>query len=68
MKSLKYLVFLSILGGVFIGVYRKSDKKGFNRLWVSIRIAIFLAAIQAGLIPVGVQASENDFPKNSSLP
>ena len=43
MKSFKYLVFLSILGGVFIGVYRQSDK--------------------AGLIPVGVQASENDFPR-----
>jgi hypothetical protein len=68
MKSLKYLVFLSILSGVFIRVYRQSDKKGFNRLWVSIQMAIFLAAIQAGLIPVRVQASENDFPNNSSLP
>ena len=34
---------------------------------VSIRIALLLAAIQAGLIPIRVQASENYFPNNLSL-
>jgi len=48
MKSLKYIVFLSILGSVFIKVYLQSDKKGLYRLWVSTRLTIFLAAILGG--------------------
>ena len=67
MKTLRYIIFISILSTIFLVIYRQSDKKGLNRLWVSIRIAIFLAAIHAGLIPSRVQASENDFPNNSSL-
>ena len=67
MKTLRYIIFISILSSIFLVIYRQSDKKGLNRLWVSIRIAVFLAAIQAGLIPGRVQASENDFPNNSSL-
>jgi len=34
---------------------------------ICFKLAIFIAAILAGLISNPVQASENDFPKNSSL-
>ena len=68
MKSLKYLLFLSILGGIFIRVYRQSDKKGFRRWWVCFKIAAQIAAGLVGLIPVCAQANENDFPNNSSSP
>ena len=43
------------------------DSKGLVRYWISFRLAVVIAAILAGLIPNPVQASENDFPNNSSL-
>ena len=66
MKIIKYLIFLSILGGIFLIVYRNSDSKGLVRYWISFKMAVFIALILAGLIPNSVQASENDFPNNSS--
>ena len=66
MKIIKYIIFLSILGGIFLIVYRNSDSKGLVRYWISFKMAVFIALILAGLIPNSVQASENDFPNNSS--
>ena len=66
MKIIKYLIFLSILGVIFLIVYRNSDSKGLVRYWISFKMAVFIALILAGLIPNSVQASENDFPNNSS--
>ena len=54
------------MGGIFIIVYRNSDSKGLVRYWISFKMAVFIALILAGLIPNSVQASENDFPNNSS--
>ena len=59
MKILKYLVFLSILSGIFLVIYRHSDKKGFRRFWVSIKIAILIAAILADLIPHNAEATDS---------
>lgn len=56
MKILKYIMFLSILSGLFLVIYRQSEKKGFRRWWISFRMAAFIAAILAGLIPDQVQA------------
>jgi putative component of toxin-antitoxin plasmid stabilization module len=66
MKILRYLIFLSILSGIFFVIYRQSDKKGFRKWWISFRMAAFIAAILAGLIPNPVEASETYIPSNSS--
>ena len=50
MKILKYIVFLSILSGIFLVIYRQSDTTGLKRWWISFKTAAFIAAILAGLI------------------
>ena len=49
MKIFKYLIFLSILSGTFIIIYRQSNERGFRRWWTSFKTAIILAAVAAGL-------------------
>ena len=66
MKLIKYIIVFSVLGGIFLIVYRNSDSKGLRRYWISFKMAVFIALILAGLIPNSVQASENYFPNNSS--
>ena len=58
MKILKYIVFLSILTGIFFLIYRQSDQKGLRKLWISFKIAVLVAAIIAGLIPANTKAVE----------
>lgn len=58
MKILRYLIFISILSGIFFVIYRQSDEKGFRRWWISFKIAVLIAAITAGLIPVNTEAIE----------
>jgi hypothetical protein len=58
MKILRYIIFLSILGGIFFVIYRESDKKGFRRWWISFKTGVLFAAIAAGLIPVNTEAME----------
>ena len=53
-----YIVFISILSGIFFVIYRQSDKKGFRRWWTSFKTAIIFSAIAAGLIPVNTEAIE----------
>ena len=67
MRILRYIIFLSILSSIFVVIYSSSNERGFRRLRVSIKMALFTAATLAGLIPVRVQASENDSPYNLSL-
>ena len=63
MKIWKYLIFLSILSTIFLVIYRKSNKKGFSRLALSFRIAVFFAAVLSGLISVkGFEYLENNHP------
>ena len=59
MKIFKYLIFLSILSGIFFLIYRQSDQKGLRKLWISFKIAVFVAAIAAGLIPLNTEAIES---------
>lgn len=66
MKIFKYTIFLSILIGIFFVVYRQSDKKGFYKLWVSLKTATLIAAVLAGLITNPVEAIEPDVPNNST--
>ena len=56
MKILRYLIFLSILSMVFFVIYRQSDQKGFRKWWVSLKMAVLIAAILAGIIPSSTQA------------
>lgn len=56
MKFLRYLIFISILSGVFFVIYRQSDAKGFRKWWVSLKMAVLIAAILAGIIPSSTQA------------
>jgi len=57
MKILRYIIFLSILSGIFLVIYRQSDKKGFRRWWMSFKMAVIIAASLAGLIPNPVEAT-----------
>lgn len=59
MKIFKYLIFLSILSGIFFLIYRQSDQKGLRKLWISFKIAVLVAAIAAGLIPLNTEAIES---------
>jgi hypothetical protein len=61
MKILRYLIFLSILSGIFFVIYRQSDErqsdeKGFRKWWTSLKTAVIMAAILAGLIPTSTEA------------
>lgn len=58
MKILRYLIFLSILSGIFFVIYRKSDEKSFGRWWISFKIAVLIAASAAGLISANTEAME----------
>jgi hypothetical protein len=60
MKVLKYILFLSILSGIFLVIYRQSDKKGFRRWCIHFKTAVFVAAILAGLICPSTEAIESD--------
>ena len=56
MKIIKYIIFLSVLGGTFLIVYRNCDRKGLGRWWASLKMAALAAAILAGLIPTRTKA------------
>ena len=58
MKILRYLIFFSILSGIFFVIYRQSDEKGFRKWWISFKIAVIIAASAAGLISANTEAIE----------
>ena len=58
MKILRYLIFMSILSGIFFVIYRQSDEKGFHRWRTSFKAAVIIAASAAGLMPVNTDAIE----------
>ena len=58
MRILKYIMFISILSGLFFIVWKRSEQKGFRRWWSSFRRAVFLAAILTGLINDPIKAFE----------
>jgi hypothetical protein len=58
MKLLKFLIFLSVLGSIFLIVYHNSDNKGLRRLRISFRIAIVIAASLASSSSKGPEATE----------
>lgn len=66
MKVLKYIVFISILSGIFFIVWKKSDQKGFQRCWSSFRKAVLLAALITGLINDPIRALQP--PENNNNP
>ena len=59
MRILKHIIFISILSGIFVLIYRQSDEKGFRRWWISFKPAVLTAAIAAGLIPFNTEAIES---------
>nr|YP_009029065.1 hypothetical protein [Cylindrotheca closterium]AGY78403.1 hypothetical protein [Cylindrotheca closterium] len=58
MKILKYITFFSILSRIFFVIYRKSDKRGFRKWWISFKTAVLFLATAVGLIPVSTKAIE----------
>lgn len=66
MKILKYIIFLSILTGIFFVIYRESDHKGFRGWRISFQVAVLIAVSEAGLIePLGKNNQEfNSFEDN----
>jgi len=65
MKILRYLIFFSILSGIFFVIYRQSDKKGFRRWWISLKMAVLIAAILAGLVSESAEAQEFNWFENT---
>ena len=65
MKIIKYIIFLSVLGGIFLIVYRNSDRKGLRRWWASLKMVTSIAAILAELIPSPVEAIESHVNNDS---
>lgn len=65
MKIFKYLIFLSILSGIFFLIYRQSDQNGLRKLLISFKTAVLVAAITSGLVSLNTEAIEslgNDNP------
>lgn len=58
MKILKYITFLPILSRIFFVIYRKSDKRGFRKWWISFKTAVLFSATAVGLIPASTEAIE----------
>jgi hypothetical protein len=58
MKLVKYIIFLSILGGIFLILYGNCDSKGLRRYWISFKMAVSISLILAGLIPSSTEAVE----------
>lgn len=58
MKLVKYIIFLSFLGSIFLILYRNSENKGLRRCLTSLKMAVFITAILAGLIPGNAEAVE----------
>ena len=58
MKIWRYLIFLSILSGIFFVIYRQSDENGFRRWWISFKIAVLIAASAVGLVSESAEAKE----------
>lgn len=56
MKILRYLIFLSILNGIFFVIYLQSDQKGFRRWRISFKAAVIIAASLAGLVYESAEA------------
>ena len=67
MKQVKYIIFLSILGGIFLILYRNCDSKGLRRYWISFKMAVFISLILAGLIPSSTEAVEPPGPNLNPL-
>jgi hypothetical protein len=57
-KILRYLIFMSILSGIFFVIYRQSDEKGFHRWRTSFKAAVIIAASAVGLMPINTNAIE----------
>ena len=63
-ESIEICNFLSILGSIFLVIYRQSYDKGLGRWWRSFKIAVLAAAIAAGLIPNSTKVIEPCVPNN----
>ena len=50
---MKYIIFFSILCGIFFAIFRKSEKRGLRRWWTSFRTAII-----SDLIPISPQSPQ----------
>ena len=58
MKILRYLIFLSILSGIFFVIYLQSDKKGSRRWRTSFKAAVIIAASLSGLVYESAEPQE----------
>jgi hypothetical protein len=58
MKILRYLIFFSILSGIFFVTYKQSEETGLCKWWLAFKIAAYIAAILAGLIATSTRAIE----------
>ena len=65
MKTFKYLIFLSILSGMFFVIYRQSDQKAFRRCRTSFKTAAIIAASLAGLVSESAEAQEFHLYENT---
>lgn len=65
-KKIKPIIFLTTFIGIFIYIYRESDKRGFVRWIDTLKLAIMLVAVLLGLIPSIAQESKTVGSSTSS--
>ena len=58
MKIFRYLIFFSILCGIFFVIYQQCDEKGFRKWRTCFKAAVIIAASAANLMPVNIDAIE----------
>lgn len=62
---MKYIIFVSVLSGMFFVIYQKSNKKGFRRWRTSFKAAAIIAASLAGLVSESAEAQEFNLYENT---
>lgn len=65
MRILKHIIFISILSGIFVLIYRQSDEKGFRRYRTSFKAAAIIATSLAGLVSESAEAQEFHLYENT---
>ena len=66
MKLLKYTIFLSILSSLVFVIYCQSDEKDFRRYWISLELAVIIAASLYCLVSEDAEVQNFNSFKNTN--
>lgn len=62
-----FQIFNVYFNGIFLVIYQQSNRKGLNRLCISIRIAVIISATLGGLIGDSAKAVESSNGHNNQV-